>query len=109
MSTNVYAEELLQLVEEGTSPFHVTASGMVRKGFRKSTRRISGSNSFSLRSTTRPASMLLSVDVGHGLHPNKTDKNDPTNKDVLGKGICIKEASGQAYATDSEAIAISEP
>ena len=26
MSTNVYAEELLQLVEEGTSPFHVTAS-----------------------------------------------------------------------------------
>lgn len=51
-------------------------------------------------------SMLLSVDVGHGLHPNKTDKNDPTNKDVLGKGICIKEASGQAYATDSEAIAI---
>ena len=23
-------------------------------------------------------SMLLSVDVGHGLHPNKTDKNDPT-------------------------------
>ncbi len=51
-------------------------------------------------------SMLLSVDVGHGLHPNKADKNDPTNKDVLGKGICIKEASGQSYATDSEAVAI---
>ena len=26
MSTNKYAKELLQLVEEGTSPFHVTAS-----------------------------------------------------------------------------------
>ena len=51
-------------------------------------------------------SMLLSVDVGHGLHPNKTDKNDPTNKSVLGKGICIKEASGQDYATDCEAIGI---
>ena len=51
-------------------------------------------------------SMLLSVDVGHGLHPNKADKNDPTNKDILGKGICIKEASGQAYATDCEAVAV---
>ena len=51
-------------------------------------------------------SMLLSVDVGHALHPNKADKNDPTNKSVLGKGICIKEASGQAYATDCEAVGI---
>ncbi len=51
-------------------------------------------------------SMLLSVDVGHGFHPNKADKNDPTNKDILGKGICIKEASGQAYATDCEAVAV---
>ena len=51
-------------------------------------------------------SMLLSVDVGHALHPNYADKNDPTNKDVLGKGICIKEASAQSYATDSEAVAI---
>lgn len=51
-------------------------------------------------------SMLLSVDVGHALHPNKADKNDPTHKNVLGKGICIKEASGQSYATDSEAVAV---
>ena len=51
-------------------------------------------------------SMLLSVDVGHAIHPNKTDKNDITNKDVLGRGFCIKEASSQSYATDSEAIAI---
>lgn len=51
-------------------------------------------------------SMLLSVDVGHALHPNKADKNDPTNKDILGKGICIKEASVQSYATDSEAVAV---
>lgn len=51
-------------------------------------------------------SMLLSVDVGHAIHPNKTEKNDITNKDVLGRGFCIKEASSQSYATDSEAIAI---
>lgn len=51
-------------------------------------------------------SMLLSVDVAHGIHPNKTGKMDITNKPVLGRGICIKEASSQSYATDAEAISI---
>lgn len=51
-------------------------------------------------------SMLLSVDVAHGLHPNQAGKMDITNKPVLGKGFCIKEASSQSYATDCEAIAI---
>lgn len=53
-------------------------------------------------------SFLLSVDVAHGLHPNKTGKMDITNKPVLGRGLCIKEASSQSYATDCEAIAIVE-
>ena len=51
-------------------------------------------------------SMLLSVDVAHAIHPNYTEKHDPTNRDVLGKGVCIKEACSQSYATDSEAVAI---
>jgi len=51
-------------------------------------------------------SMLLSVDVAHALHPNKQGKMDITNKPVLGKGFCIKEASSQSYATDAKAIAI---
>ena len=42
--------------------------------------------------------MLLSVDVAHGIHPNHTDKHDPTNQNVLGKGVCIKEACSQSYA-----------
>lgn len=53
-------------------------------------------------------SFLLSVDVAHGLHPNKAGKMDITNKPVLGGGLCIKEASAQSYATDCEAIAIVE-
>lgn len=53
-------------------------------------------------------SFLLSVDVAHGLHPNKTGKMDITNKPVLGKGLCIKESCSQSYATDCEAIAIVE-
>lgn len=51
-------------------------------------------------------SMMLSLDVSHGLHPNKVSSYDITNKSVLNGGICIKEACSQSYATDSEAIAI---
>ncbi|MCI8326802.1 MAG: M18 family aminopeptidase [Lachnospiraceae bacterium] len=51
-------------------------------------------------------SMLLSVDVAHALHPNQADKTDITNQPILNKGICIKEAGNQSYATDCEAIAV---
>lgn len=51
-------------------------------------------------------SMLLSVDVAHALHPNQPGKMDVTNKPVLGKGFCIKEACSQSYATDCESVAI---
>lgn len=50
--------------------------------------------------------MLVSVDVAHGLHPNWAGKMDITNKPVLGRGFCIKEACAQSYATDCEAVAI---
>ena len=50
--------------------------------------------------------MLLSVDVAHGLHPNKQNKMDITNHPVLGNGFCIKEACSQSYATDAQAVAI---
>ncbi len=53
-------------------------------------------------------SMILSVDVAHGLHPNYAGKMDVTNKPVLGKGFCIKEACSQSYATDCEAVGIIE-
>lgn len=53
-------------------------------------------------------SMILSADVAHGLHPNYAGKMDPTNKPVLGKGFCIKEACSQSYATDCEAVSIIE-
>ncbi len=51
-------------------------------------------------------SMLLSVDVAHATHPNQPGKTDLTNKPVPGRGVCIKEASAQSYATDCEAVAI---
>ena len=51
-------------------------------------------------------SLFMSVDVGHALHPNWVDMYDLTNKNILNKGMVIKEAVSQSYATDSEAIAI---
>jgi len=50
--------------------------------------------------------MLLSVDVAHGLHPNKAGKADITNKPILNKGLCIKQACSQSYATDAETAGI---
>ncbi len=35
-------------------------------------------------------------------------KMDVTNRPLLGKGLCIKEASAQSYATDCEAVAVVE-
>lgn len=53
-----------------------------------------------------PESVMLSVDVAHGIHPNKINKYDITNKPILSKGPCIKQACSQSYATDSESSAM---
>lgn len=51
---------------------------------------------------------LLSIDVAHALHPNKSEKSDPTNQNMMNDGIVIKRASSQTYATDCETIAMIE-
>lgn len=51
-------------------------------------------------------SVLVSVDVAHAIHPNRSEKSDPTNKVKLNEGFVIKLNSNQKYATDTEAIAI---
>lgn len=52
------------------------------------------------------ASLMMSVDVAHALHPAYESHYDPVNKNIMGKGFSIKQACSQSYATDSEAIAI---
>lgn len=53
-------------------------------------------------------SMMLSVDVAHGIHPNHMEKADLTNQPALNGGLCIKESAVQSYATDCEGIAVVE-
>lgn len=49
-------------------------------------------------------SMILSIDVGHGYHPNYPATFDVTSFPVLGKGFVIKTDSNQKYAWDCEAV-----
>ncbi len=50
--------------------------------------------------------ILLSVDVAHGVHPNRPEKYDPVNYTKLNGGIVIKIDSNQKYTFDTEAVAI---
>lgn len=51
-------------------------------------------------------SYCISVDVAHGVHPNKKEKSDVTNKVYLNKGLAIKITNSQAYASDCEMVGI---
>ena len=47
------------------------------------------------------ASFLVSADNAHALHPNYTEKADPTNRPVLNKGVVIKYHGAQKYTTSA--------
>jgi aspartyl aminopeptidase len=53
-------------------------------------------------------SLLLSADMGHGLHPNAVDKHDPVNHPVINGGPMIKVAAQQNFTTDSETASVYE-
>lgn len=55
---------------------------------------------------TLAGSFMVSADNAHALHPNYTDKTDPTNYPVLNKGIVIKFNANQKYCTDAVSAAI---
>lgn len=55
---------------------------------------------------TLAGSFMVSADNAHALHPNYTDKTDPTNHPVLNRGIVIKFNANQKYCTDVVSAAI---
>ena len=53
-------------------------------------------------------SFLISADQAHALHPNYTEKQDPTSRPVVNGGPAIKIAANQSYTTDSSSSAVYE-
>ncbi len=52
------------------------------------------------------SSFIISADLAHAVHPNCTEKHDPTSRPVMGKGPVIKINANQAYTSDSQSIAV---
>ena len=47
------------------------------------------------------SSFMVSADNAHSVHPNQTDKADPTNRPYMNEGIVIKYSANQKYTTDA--------
>ena len=56
--------------------------------------------------TALASSFMVSADNAHGVHPNYTDKADPTNRPYLNGGIVIKFNANQKYTTDAVSAAV---
>ena len=51
-------------------------------------------------------SFMLSADNAHAVHPNHTDKADPSNRPYLNGGIVLKFNANQKYCTDGISAAM---
>ncbi|GAA0181822.1 M18 family aminopeptidase [Clostridium sediminicola] len=51
-------------------------------------------------------SFMVSADGAHAVHPNKTDKSDPTSKPIINYGPALKISANQKYTSDSFSSAI---
>ena len=51
-------------------------------------------------------SLMISADNAHAVHPNHTEKTDPSNRPYINEGIVIKFNANQKYCTDGVSAAI---
>ena len=51
-------------------------------------------------------SFMISADNAHAVHPNYTDKSDPSNRVYMNGGIVVKHSANQLYTTDALSDAV---
>jgi aspartyl aminopeptidase len=51
------------------------------------------------------ASLLISADMAHAVHPNYADQHEPQHAPELNRGLVIKSNANQSYATDGASAA----
>ncbi|GAA4189915.1 M18 family aminopeptidase [Microbacterium oryzae] len=57
------------------------------------------------RARAYAASLHISSDVGHAVHPNYAERHDPANQPMVGGGPILKINANQRYATDAHGAA----
>ncbi|MDY2777995.1 MAG: M18 family aminopeptidase [Collinsella sp.] len=79
-----------------------TKQGALSTFLRDTLERVGGSLGWSVEELRRAiaASVLVSCDNAHAVHPNHPEKADEGNRCSLNGGLVIKEAANQAYCTD---------
>ncbi|OHW62258.1 putative M18 family aminopeptidase 2 [Andreesenia angusta] len=51
-------------------------------------------------------SFMLSCDMVHAVHPNNTEKQDPTNRPVINGGPAVKTSARKSYTSDAETYSV---
>lgn len=85
-----------------------TKQGAMSTMLRDTLERINDGLGFSGQDLRRAlaASMLVSCDNAHAVHPNHPEKTDEGNRCFLNGGVVVKEAANQAYCTDAFSRAV---
>ncbi|MBS5115316.1 MAG: M18 family aminopeptidase [Erysipelotrichaceae bacterium] len=52
------------------------------------------------------ASMIVSADNAHAVHPNQPSLSDPVNRVLMNSGVVIKHSARQSYTTDAMSAAL---
>lgn len=90
--------------ETGSGTKQGAASPFLGGILRRITEALGGNEEDYLRAVSN--SFMISADCAHAVHPNYTEKHDPTNHPVLGGGPVIKINANCKYMTDADSSAV---